>query len=71
MVARFHSGCLDGMVIPDWPDPPAPSAWAERIPGGEVMTADPGEAQDGSPGYDRYSLAEIVADLAVYHFVEP
>jgi hypothetical protein len=35
------------------------------------MTADPGEGKDGSPEYDRYSLAEVVADLAVYHFVEP
>jgi hypothetical protein len=71
MVARFHSGCLDGMVIPDWPSPPAASAWAEHVPGGGVVTTDPGEGEDGSPGHDRYSLAEVVADLAVYHFVEP
>lgn len=76
MVARFHGGRLDGQLITDWPDPPGRSVWVERVEGGVVVTDDPGAAQAGEPdpaaaGYDRYALAEVVADLAVYHFAEP
>ena len=76
MVARFHGGHLDGQLIADWPDPPGRAVWVERVDGGVVVTDDPAAAQaagsDHDPeGYDRYALAEVVADLAVYHFAEP
>jgi hypothetical protein len=76
VVARFHGGRLDGQLITDWPDPPGRSVWVERVEGGVVVTDDPAAAQAGEPdpdaaGYDHYALAEVVADLAVYHFAEP
>lgn len=76
MVARFHGGHLDGQLIADWPDPPGRSVWVERVDGGVVVTDQPGAAPgEGSDqeaaGFDRYTLAEVVADLAVYHFTDP
>ena len=76
MVARFHGGHLDGQLIADWPDPPGRSVWVERVDGGVVVTDDPAAAEGGgsepdAAAYDRYALAEVVADLAVYHFSEP
>jgi hypothetical protein len=52
------------------------SVWAERTDEGAFLTEEPESghpeaAHPGSPGFDRYVLAEVVADLAVYHFVEP
>ena len=75
-MARFHGGHLDGQLFSEWPDPPASSVWAERTDEGAFLTEPPESghpeaAHPGSPGFDRYVLAEVVADLAVYHFVEP
>jgi hypothetical protein len=76
MVARFHGGHLDGQLIADWPDPPGRSVWVERVDGGVVVTDQPGaadheESDQEAAGFDRYALAEVVADLAVYHFADP
>jgi hypothetical protein len=75
VVARFHGGHLDGQLFSEWPDPPASSVWAERTDEGVIVTEepdsdDPAAADPESPGFDRYVLAEVVADLAVYHFAE-
>lgn len=73
MVARFHGGFLDGQLVPDWAAPAATSVWIERVEGGliaaEEPPAAPAEPGEAGPGYDHYVLAEVVADLAVYHAV--
>jgi hypothetical protein len=70
VVARFHGGQLDGQLITGWPEPPAPAVWAEQAEDGVIATEEP-QAGEGVTGFDRYALAEVVADLAVYHFAEP
>jgi hypothetical protein len=75
VVARFHGGHLDGQLIAEWPDPPGRSVWAERVTEGVIVTEAPdSEHQDPSDpesrGFDHYALAEVIADLAVYHFTE-
>jgi hypothetical protein len=72
VVARFHGGHLGGQVISHWPQPPAPSVWAERADDGVIATEQPAadEADPEAAGFDRYTLFEVVSDLAVYHLAE-
>jgi hypothetical protein len=75
VVARFHGGYLDGKLVADWAAPPDTSVWIERAEGGVIATEPPAndspESGEARPGYDHYVLAEVVADLAVYHATEP
>ena len=70
MVARFHGGQLDDQRFSDWPDPPMSPVWVEHSAEAAIMTEEPDSEHQGA-GFDRYSLAEVVADLAVYQLVEP
>jgi hypothetical protein len=70
VVARFHGGFLDGKLIADWATPPGSSVWIERVEDGVIALERPPDdpaADEAGPGYDHYVLAEVVADLAVYH----
>jgi len=50
MRARFAGGYIDRRVIPDWPEPPGENVWAERSPGGKIVTYLPdAEAQPRPP----------------------
>lgn len=75
MRARFAGGHIDRRVIPDWTQPPSQNVWAERAPGGNIVTDRP-NAEDQPPathrsrGFDRYRLVAETPDDALYQFVE-
>jgi hypothetical protein len=74
MRARFAGGQIDRRVIPEWPQPPSRNVWAERAPGGKIVTDLPDAvdqpAARRSRGFDRYRLVAETPDDALYQFVE-
>ena len=75
MRARFAGGYIDRRVIADWPEPPGENVWAERAPGGKIVTYRP-DAEDQPPGkqdsrgFDRYRLVAETPYDALYQFVD-